>query len=113
MVWWKGTTNSRCLEDGAVGRSWTAKSVRVSERKGIIPLNVAENIQMAALPKVRSALCAASQLPGEGPTDVEDAPQPDCDDDVLNIFPVNLHHSSFKHIFSIRVENSVDPDQMA
>ena len=32
------------------------------------------NIQMAVLPKVRSALCAASQLPGEGHTDVEDAP---------------------------------------
>ena len=31
---------------------------------------------MAVLPKVRSALCAASQLPGEGPTDVEDAPTP-------------------------------------
>ena len=29
-------------------------------------------------PKVRSALCAASQLPGEGPTDVEDAPAPAC-----------------------------------
>ena len=28
------------------------------------------------LPKVRSALCAASQLPGEGATDVEDAPAP-------------------------------------
>ena len=26
----------------------------------------ATNIQMAVLPKVRSALCAASQLPGEG-----------------------------------------------
>ena len=37
----------------------------------------APNIQMAVLPKVRSALCAASQLPGEGPTDVED------DDDTL------------------------------
>ena len=40
---------------------------------------------MAVLPKVRSALCAASQLPGEGPTDVEDAPalksKPDDDDD--------------------------------
>ena len=33
-------------------------------------------LQMAVLPKVRSALCAASQLPGEGPTDVEDAPAP-------------------------------------
>ena len=33
---------------------------------------------MAVLPKVRSALCAASQLPGEGPTDVEDAPAPAC-----------------------------------
>ena len=31
---------------------------------------------MAVLPKVRSALCAASQLPGEGPTDVENAPAP-------------------------------------
>ena len=31
---------------------------------------------MAVLPKVRTALCAASQLPGEGPTDVEDAPAP-------------------------------------
>ena len=31
---------------------------------------------MAALPKVRPALTAASQLPGEGPTDVEDAPTP-------------------------------------
>ena len=29
---------------------------------------------MAVLPKVKSALCAASQLPGEGPTDLEDAP---------------------------------------
>ena len=29
---------------------------------------------MAVLPKVRSALCAASQLFGEGPADVEDAP---------------------------------------
>ena len=33
---------------------------------------------MAVLPKVRSALCAATQLPGEGPTDVEDAPAPAC-----------------------------------
>ena len=33
-------------------------------------------LQMAVLPKVRSALCAASQLPGEGPTDVEDPPAP-------------------------------------
>ena len=34
---------------------------------------------MAVLPKVRSALCAASQLqniPGEGAIDVEDAPAP-------------------------------------
>ena len=42
---------------------------------------------MAVLPKVRSALCAASQLPGEGPTDVDDAPafarslKPNDDDD--------------------------------
>ena len=35
-------------------------------------------LQMAVLPKVRSALHAASQLPGEGPTDVEDAPAPVC-----------------------------------
>ena len=37
---------------------------------------MATNIQMAVLPKVRSALYAASQLPGEGLTDVEDAPAP-------------------------------------
>ena len=40
---------------------------------------------MSALPKVRSALCAASQLPVEGPTDVDIAPahksKPDDDDD--------------------------------
>ena len=36
------------------------------------------SIQMAVLPKVRSALCAASQLPGEGPTDVDDAHAPAC-----------------------------------
>ena len=30
-----------------------------------------------------------------------------------NIYLVNLQHSSCKHVFSIRVENSVDPDQMA
>ena len=35
-------------------------------------------VLMAVLPKVRSALCAALQLPGEGPTDVEDAPAPAC-----------------------------------
>ena len=28
------------------------------------------------VPKVITALCAASQLPGKGPTDVEDAPAP-------------------------------------
>ena len=33
---------------------------------------------MAVLPTVKSALCAASQLPGEGSTDVEDAPTPAC-----------------------------------
>ena len=32
---------------------------------------------------------------------------------LLNFYPVNLQHSSCKHVFSIRVENSVDPDQMA
>ena len=48
----------------------------VKGREGILPLNFATNIQMAVLPKVRSALCAASQLPGEGPTDMENAPAP-------------------------------------
>ena len=28
-------------------------------------------------------------------------------------YPVNLQNSSCKHVFSIRVENRVDPDQMA
>ena len=27
---------------------------------------------------VRSAMCAASQLPGKGPTDVDDVPAPAC-----------------------------------
>ena len=53
--------------------SWTAKSICVGEKNGILPLNFAPTIQMAVLPKVRSAVCAASQLPGEGPFDVEDA----------------------------------------
>ena len=45
--------------------------------KGRAPCHkTATNIHMADLPKFRSALCAASQLPGEGPTDVEDAPVP-------------------------------------
>ena len=30
-----------------------------------------------------------------------------------NFYPVNLQHSSYKHVFSIRVENGVDPKQMA
>ena len=38
----------------------------------------ATNTQMAVLPKVRSALCSASLLPGEGPIDVEGAPAPAC-----------------------------------
>ena len=28
-------------------------------------------------------------------------------------YPVNPQHSPFKHVFSIRLENSVDPDQLA
>ena len=30
-----------------------------------------------------------------------------------NCYPVNLQHSIRKHVFSIGVENNVDPDQMA
>ena len=30
-----------------------------------------------------------------------------------DFYPVNMQHSSCKHVFSIKVENSVDPDQMA
>ena len=37
-----------------------------------------ENIQTAVLPKIRCALCAVSQLPGRGPTGVEDAPASAC-----------------------------------
>ena len=47
---------------------------------------------MAVLPKVKSALFAASQLPGEGPTDVEDAPAParqSKPDDDFNYFPAS------------------------
>ena len=29
------------------------------------------------------------------------------------LYPVSLQHSSYTHVISIRVENSVDPDQMA
>ena len=32
---------------------------------------------------------------------------------LLNFNPVKLKHSSCKHLFSIRVENRVDPDQVA
>ena len=66
-------TQSRSL--GNRWSSWTAESVkgRASCQK-----NFATNIQMAILPKVRTALCAASQLPGEGPIYVEDAPAPAC-----------------------------------
>ena len=30
-----------------------------------------------------------------------------------NFYSVILQHSNYKHVFSIEVENSVDPDQMA
>ena len=30
-----------------------------------------------------------------------------------NFYPVNLQQSIYQHVFSIKVENSVDPDQMA
>ena len=31
---------------------------------------------------------------------------------LYNFHPVNLQHSSSQKVFSIRVENSVDPDQL-
>ena len=31
---------------------------------------------------------------------------------IPNLYPVNLQHSSCKHVFSIRVENTGDPDKM-
>ena len=36
-----------------------------------------------------------------------------CTTTLPNFDPVNLHHSSCKHVFSIRVQNRVDPGQMA
>ena len=30
-----------------------------------------------------------------------------------NLYATKLQHTSFKHVFSIREENSVDPDQLA
>ena len=30
-----------------------------------------------------------------------------------NFYPFNLQHFTCKHLFSIRLENSVDPDQLA
>ena len=50
-------------------RSWTA------EKEGHPAIKLRYKL-MAVLPIVRSALCAASQLPREGPIDVEDAPTP-------------------------------------
>ena len=29
------------------------------------------------------------------------------------IYPINLQHTRYTHVFSIRVEDIVDPDQMA
>ena len=64
---------------------------------------------MAALPNVRSALCAASLLPG--PTDVEDTHDDDDDDDVDDddnddddyvlsfVFPTVNRIYFFKHFF--------------
>ena len=50
---------------------------------------------MAVLPKVVSALCAASQLPGEGPIDVEDAPtsayKSKLDDDIFYVSEGTLY----------------------
>ena len=70
---------------------------------------------MAVLPKVRSALCAASQLPGETHTDVEDVSAParqskpdddDADDDdddckpgpFMTTFCAEGHHFLKAHI---------------
>ena len=39
-------------------------------------ITLLQKYKMAVLLKVRSALCASSQLPGEGPADVVDAPAP-------------------------------------
>ena len=74
---------------------------------------------MAALAKVRSALCAASQLPGEGPTNLENAPTPAClsipdDDDDDDDYPSVLtyvlgaqrtHNIYDKNIFLVRILN--------
>ena len=30
-----------------------------------------------------------------------------------NFYPVNMQHSSCEHVFSVKVENCEDPDQMA
>ena len=32
---------------------------------------------------------------------------------IHHFYPINLQHSSCKHVFSIRVENIEDPDRMA
>ena len=31
---------------------------------------------------------------------------------ITQLYPVNLQHSSYNHVFTSRVENSVDPDQI-
>ena len=35
-----------------------------------------------------------------------------CSTRIPNFYPVSLQHSSCKNVFSIRLESSVDPDQM-
>ena len=79
LIKWKRATNSWCqwwsMQPKLVGyrqSSWTAESVQLGERKGILPLNFATNIQMAAClmeSKICSSMCTQLSKP-----DVEDAP---------------------------------------
>ena len=70
---------------------------------------------MAVLPKVRSALCAASQLPGEGPATVEDAPTPAClsipdddDDDYPSVLTYVLGaQKNPQHMFWLRNDKDI------
>ena len=102
----KSTTNAWCqrwsTQPKSVGYRGTLGLPKVSELvKGRTSCHkTLLQYTNGSLNKWRSALCADSQLPGEGPTDVEDAPtpaqsKPDDDDDI----PVNNFSVMSERVF--------------
>ena len=61
------------------GRTHAHTDARTDNVKTVYPPQtkfVGGLIKASIVSGVRSAMCAASQLPGKGPTDVDDAPAP-------------------------------------